>query len=120
MYSRLRDPWVWSDVGLLAFASTGGVANGLLRGSHERLGLVDRLLVLGLGLAVGDDAAAGLDVHDAVLDDGCPEHDAGVHGPVGGEIAHRASIGASAFFLLELVNEFHGADFRGAGGRSGG
>jgi hypothetical protein len=39
---------------------------------------VEGFLVLGVGVAVGDDAAAGLDVEDAVLYEGGAEDDGGV------------------------------------------
>ena len=81
-----------------------------LGGVQQRSGLGDRLLELGLGVAVVDDAAAGLDVERAVLDHPGPERDAGVHLAGGGKIADRARVDA-ALFLLQLVDDLHRPNF---------
>src|SRR3712207_7995506 len=47
----------------------------LFRSPEEGGRLVQRLLVLEGGVGVGDDPAAGLDVDDAILDQGRPEGD---------------------------------------------
>src|SRR5579875_727852 len=71
-----------------------GEADGLFGGADEGARLVARLLVLGLGIAVGDDAAAGLDEHRAVLHHRGAQGDAGIHGAVRGEIADSTPIDA--------------------------
>ena len=91
----------------------------------QRLGLVDALLELGLGVAVVDDAAAGLDVEGAVLHHRGAERDADVHVAAGGEVADAAAVDA-ALLGLELVDDLHRADLRARrrrcrrGGRRGG
>src|SRR5262249_4661738 len=69
-----------------------GEAHGFLGGTDQRPCLIDRLLVLGLGIAVGDDAAPSLDDHHAVLDHRGAQRDAIVHAAIAGEIADRARI----------------------------
>src|SRR3712207_7836932 len=58
--------------------------------------LVARLLVLERGDRVGDDAATGLEVGDAVLEKGGAERYAGVETAVYAVVAGRASVGAAA------------------------
>src|SRR5262245_14740924 len=43
---------------------------GLFCGAEQRLGLVDAFLLLELGVGIGDNASASLDIHHAVLDQG--------------------------------------------------
>ena len=71
------------------------------------------------GSRVGDDAGAGLDIHGAVLDQRGAQHDAGVHVLAGGEIADAAGI-ERALFLLQFVDDLHGAHLWRAGHRAGG
>ena len=80
---------------------------------HHAARLGARLLVLVVGLGVGDGAAAGLHVRDAVLDDDGADADAGVEVARVGEVADRAAVGA-ALDRLELVDDLHRADLRGA------
>ena len=86
---------------------------------EQALGLVQRLLVLGAGDAVVDDAAAGLDVGGLALEDQGPQGDAGVH--VAGEVdvADGAGVGP-ALGRLDLVDDLHGPDLGSAGDRAGG
>ncbi len=49
----------------------------------DRAELVQALLVLGRRIGVGDDAAAGLEVGHAVVQEERPERDARVEGPAG-------------------------------------
>src|SRR5262249_1334743 len=65
---------------------------GLFRGAEQRLGLVHAFLLLELGVGIGDDAGAGLDIHHAVLDQRRTQHDAAVELARGREIAHRSGI----------------------------
>src|SRR5689334_8989616 len=90
-----------------------------LGGGKEGARLVEDLLVLGGRIAVGNDAAAGLDHHLAVLDDGGAQHDAGVHAAIAREIADGAGIEVAALGL-ELVDDLHGAHLRRARERAGG
>ena len=80
--------------------------------------LAHRLLVLVVGLGVGDGAAAGLDVRDAVLDHDRADVDAGVEVAGVAEVADRAAV-AAALDRLELVDDLHRADLRRAGERPG-
>ncbi len=68
---------------------------------------------------VGDDAGAGLDMDHAVLDEGGAQHDAGVHLPVGREVADAAAVGP-ALGLFQLVDDLHRPHFRRARQRAGG
>ncbi len=79
------------------------------------LGLAD--LVVGVG--VGDDAAAGLDVDAAVLDQRGADVDAGVEVAAVGQVADRAAVG-TALGRLELVDDLHRADLRRSRERPGG
>ena len=51
----------------------------MVDGVHERAHLVQGLFILGLGIGVGDDSAAGLQVGDAVAEGHRAERDRGVH-----------------------------------------
>ncbi len=70
------------------------------------------------GFEVRDDAGAGLHVDFSVLHHRRAEHDAGVHRPVGGEIADAARI-RPALLLFELVDDLHRANLRRAGDCAG-
>ena len=83
------------------------------------LALATRLLVLVGGLRVGDGAAAGLHVGDAVLDHDRADVDAGVEVAGVGQPADRAAV-AAALDRLELVDDLHRADLRRARERAGG
>ena len=75
-----------------------------------------------VGVGIGDDAGAGLDVGFAVLEQAGAQGDAGVVRAVEAEVADRAGVGA-AFVFLQLVDDLHRADFRRAAdgaGREGG
>src|SRR3954469_15264950 len=84
----------------------------------DRLGLVDGLLVLVVGLGVGHGAAAGLDVGGAVLDDDRADVDAGVQARRGAEGPDRAAV-AAALDGLELVDDLHGPHLGRAAQRAG-
>src|SRR3954469_25497369 len=81
-------------------------------------GLGDRLLVLVLRLGIGDRAAAGLDVGDAVLDHDGADVDAGVEVARVAEVADRAAV-AAALDWLELVDDLHRPDLRRPAERAG-
>src|SRR5262249_23797517 len=76
---------------------------GLFPGAEQRFGLVDAFLLLELGVGIGDDAGAGLDIHHAVLDQRRAQHDAAVELARGGEIPHRPGI-EPALVRFELVD----------------
>src|SRR3990167_5452336 len=81
-----------------------------LFGSAEKSArLGDAFLMLVLGHRIRHDPGTGLDVHPAVLDDRSAEHDAGVHRPIGREIADAAGVDA-ALLDLQLVDDLHRAD----------
>src|SRR6516225_6030800 len=88
-------------------------AFGLFRGAEQRFGLVDAFLLLALGVGIGDDAGAGLDIHHAVLDQRRTQHDAAVELACGGEIAHRSGI-EPALVRFELVDDLHRPHLGGA------
>src|SRR5690606_2059079 len=69
---------------------------GFLGGAAQRARLVPCFLVLRLRIAVGDHAAAGLDVHDAVLEQRRAQDDAGVDLAAGGDVAGRAGVADAA------------------------
>src|ERR687893_254739 len=69
---------------------------GDLQGTLHRARLVAGLLVFQRGNRVGDDAAAGLEVGYAVLEEGCAEGYAGVEAAVDAVVARGASVGAAA------------------------
>src|SRR5262249_8705039 len=79
---------------------------GLFRGAEQRFGLVDAFLLLELGVGIGDDAGAGLDIHHAVFDQRRAQHDAAVELTRGGEIPHRPGI-EPALVRFELVDDLH-------------
>src|SRR5690606_32376508 len=87
------------DVGvhgaLLPETGFGRNAGGFLGGGDEGAGLVAAFGGFVGRVAVGDDACAGLHVHDAVLDHGGAQDDAAVDRAVGREIADAASVGAA-------------------------
>src|SRR5690606_5744790 len=89
------------------------------RDQRAGLGLAFALLIGRVG--IGDDAGAGLDVQDSVLDDTGTQHDATVDRAVGREIADAAGIGA-ACLRLQLGDDLTGVDLGraadGAGGKA--
>src|SRR5436190_7666833 len=102
------DSCCWRSLGdALAEGGRGRLADragGSLGGqdaAQEGRRLVEGLLVLEGRVGVGDDAAAGLDVDDAVLDQRRPERDRRLELAVPVEQADRARIGPTAV-LLEL------------------
>ena len=99
-------------------APAAGEADGLLGGADQGARLVAALLVLGLGVAVGDHAAARLDVHAPVLDQRGPQRDAGVHRAVGGEVADGTGVEAAPLGL-QLVDDLHRPDLGRAADRAG-
>src|SRR3984957_3989285 len=82
-------------------------------GAQPPLALVHRLLVLVLGLGVGDRPTAGLHVRDPVLDDDGADVDRGVEVACIAEVADRAAI-AATLGGLQLVDYLHRAHLRGA------
>ena len=97
-----------------------GFACGL-GGADQCARLVLAFLMFGGGIAVRDDADAGLHVQRAVFNDAGSQGDAGIHGAIGRKVADAARIDA-AFGRLQLVNDFHRPDLRRAGpgpGREG-
>src|SRR3546814_9405141 len=59
------------------------------------------------------------DLHVAILDDGGADRDGGVHVAVPAEVADGAAVDAT-LDRLDLVDDFHRADFRRAGQGAGG
>src|SRR5580704_182274 len=59
---------VMTAIALLPPSRRAGEALGLLGRAEQRLRLIDALLLLEFGVGIGNDAGAGLDIHDAVLD----------------------------------------------------
>src|ERR1041385_84932 len=108
---------------LLAAFGRAGKSPRLFGSAEQRLGLVDAFLLLERRITVSDDAGAGLHIHGAVLDQRGAQHDAGIHLAGRREIADAAGI-EPALFLLELVDDLHGADLgrarHGAGRKSRG
>ena len=88
------------------------LGEGIDRAQHGAR-LRTRLLELVRGLGVGDRAAAGLDVGDAVLDHDGADVDAGVEVAGVGQPADRAAV-AAALDGLELVDDLHRAHLRRA------
>src|SRR3954454_15891465 len=86
---------------------------------EQRLGLHQRFLVLRGRVGVGDDAAAHGDVGLAVLDDHGADGEVELDGAVGGEVADRAAVGASANGF-QLFDDLHGADLRRPGDAAAG
>src|SRR5688572_16668956 len=92
---------------------------GDLDGLEQDAGLIDGLLILVARDAVVDDAAAGLDRSGLALHDQGPQRDAGVH--IAGEVDVADGAGIRAAPLrLDLVDDLHGADLRGARDGPGG
>src|SRR3970040_1843519 len=95
---------------------------GFLGGAGQRAPLFAAFLVLALGGRIRDHAAAGLDINLAILEDGGPERDAGVHLAVGAEIADAAGVDAAPL-RFELLDDLHRPDLGrardGAGGKAG-
>ncbi len=104
-----------------AVAAAGGLgeADGFFRRLEQGARLRLALGLLGSGIAVGDDAGARLHIDAAVLDEGRAQNDAAVHLAIGREIADAAAVGA-ALFLLEFVDDLHGAHLRRARQRARG
>ena len=71
-------------------------------------------MVFAFGSRVGDDAAAGLDIRFAVLEQHSAQRDAGVVVAVEAEVTDGAGVGA-AFAFFEFVEDLHRADLGGAG-----
>ena len=94
---------------------------GQVGGAEQRPRFVDGLLIFGFGVAVGNHATAGLNIHGAVLDDRGAQHDAAVHIAVGCEIADAARI-RPARIGLQLGNDLARANLGraadGAGGKA--
>ena len=87
------------------------IAISTARRTPRALASDSRELVVGLG--VGDGAAAGLDVGDAVLEHHRADVDAGVEVAGVAQVADRAAV-AAALDRLELVDDLHRADLRRA------
>src|ERR1700675_2626240 len=88
-------------------------------GGQERARLVHGLLILAFGGGIGDDAASGLHVRDAILDDHGAQRDAGVQITSEIHVQHAPGIDTAAG-ALEFFDDFHGPDFGGAGNGAGG
>jgi hypothetical protein len=88
-----------------AVAAAGEQA-GILGRAAQRVGFVDGFLILCLGVAVIDHAAAGLDIERLVLQHRGAQCDAEIHLAIGGKIADTAAIDA-ALFRLQLVDDLH-------------
>ena len=78
------------------------------------------LVVFGVRVAIGHHAAAGLDVHHPVLEEGGAQDDAGVDRAIGAEVARGAGIAHPALFDLQLVDDLHRPHLGRAGERAGG
>src|SRR5258708_14993297 len=101
--------WSWSGLLVMSLLSSSRGAReplGFLGGTEQRLGLVDAFLLLGLGIGIGDDAGASLDIHRAVLDQRRAQHDAAVELARSREITHRSGI-EPALVRFELVDDLH-------------
>src|SRR5262249_43371755 len=83
-------------------------------GGEEGAGFVNAFLIFAGGGGVGNDAAAGLNVGDAVFDDHGAESDAGIEIAGEVEIENAAGVDAAAR-AFDLFDDFHGADVGGAG-----
>ena len=89
-----------------------------VRRAQHRARLVLRLLPLGLGHRIVDDAGAGLRVEHAVLDHRGADRDRGVHVVLEAHVADRARVDAAAR-RLELVDDLHRAHLGRAAHRAG-
>src|SRR5436190_2141708 len=76
--------------------------------------LVPGFLVFALGVGVGDDAAADGKLDPALADGEGADEEARVHTAVEADVTEAAAVGA-ARRLLELGDDFHGANLGGAG-----
>ena len=81
--------------------------------------LVERLLILELGVGVGDDAGAGVDEDFFAFHHDGADDDAGVQIAIVAEIADGAGVKA-ALLRFQLADDLHGANLRRAGNRAGG
>src|ERR1700691_637149 len=108
---------------LLPAAAGAGKPPGFFGGAKQRLRLVDALLLFKVGIGIGDNAGAGLNVHHPILDQCGSQHDAGVHFRNGRKVADAAGIERTLFFL-QLIDDLHGPHFwrsrDGAGGKTRG
>src|SRR5262245_15108205 len=86
---------------------------------HHGTSLVAGFFVLMLWIGVCHDPGAGLNKRLMFLDDDGSDVDAHVHVTGIAEIADGAGIGTPSS-RLQLINDFHGADFRGSRYRAGG
>ena len=93
-----------------------GVGVGCQR-AHQRARLEQHLLVLGLGVGLHDDRAAGADRGGLAVHDDRADHDVEVAAAAQPEVADRAGVDA-ARLVLELVDDLHRALLRGAGHRA--
>src|SRR5437588_9806101 len=104
--------------GLTVRRGGAGEALRLLSGAKQRHCFIDAFLLLELRLGVGDYAGAGLDMHDAVLEQRRAQCDAGVHLFAGREIADAAGI-ERALFLFQFVDDLHRTHLWRAGDGAG-
>ena len=81
--------------------------------TNQPAGFIDRFLVFGFWIAVGDNAASGLDIEHSVVRYHRSQGDTGIHIATVVDIADRTAIGAAAMGL-DFVNDFHRTDFRRA------
>ena len=77
------------------------------------------LLELALRDTPGDDPGAGVEMGDAVAQDGAPDGDRGVQVAIVAEVADGAAVEAAPL-ALQLPDQLHGAHLGGAGERAGG
>src|SRR5580704_10447793 len=78
--------------GLTIARGGAGETLRLFSGAKQRHCFIDAFLLLELRLGVGDYAGAGLDIHDAILEQRRAQCDAGIHLFAGREIADAAGI----------------------------
>ena len=96
----------------------GGEAHGFLGGAEQGAGLGPGFLVFRLGVAIGHHAGAGLGIKNAILHQRGAQADSGIHAAITAKIAKAAGIDATARGL-QLLDDFHRAEFWRTGERAG-
>src|ERR1700679_3705245 len=92
---------------------------GQLKRGEEAAGFGEGFFVFGGGVGIGDDAGADTEVREVVFANGGADGDGELAFAIETEVAERAGVGAAGDGF-EFVNDFHGANFWGAGDAAAG
>ena len=94
--------------------SVSGKTRSIRSRTTDGVGFVNGLHIFRFRVAVINNATARLNIQVLIFHDGGAQRDSHVHVPACAEIPDTTTI-HTAFFRLQLINDFHRAHFGGAG-----